>query len=91
MYSYTETNSAKLNENVGYDHGSRTGEGCGHKTNSIGVCYSACWTKFGFTLSHNMSDYIEEVGNIAIDQLEYHGFPCKIFSCIIFYLGIRKR
>lgn len=42
MYSYTETNSAKLNENVGYDHGSRTGEGCGHKTNSIGVCYSAC-------------------------------------------------
>lgn len=42
MYSYTETNSAKLNENVGYDHGSRTGKVCGHRTSSIGVCCSAC-------------------------------------------------
>lgn len=35
------------------------GEGCGHGTNVVGVYYSACGTKFGFPLSHNMSDYTE--------------------------------
>lgn len=62
MCWYTETKSPELYKNVGYDHGSRLGEGCGHGPIVVGVYYSACGTKFGFPLSHNMSDYTEKVG-----------------------------